>query len=316
MNDNAEPDFIDFIRGPANGFISITLPLKAGTELAVRIFCPHEETHMNHSTRTLRRVQHETKLRLLQVLRVEPLSPRMRRIVFGGEALEGFTSAAADDHVKLFFPAPGQDMPMLPTFGPNGPVFAESSPRPIVRDYTPLHFHAAAGELTIDFVLHGDGPAATWATQAKPGMCLGVGGPRGSLLVPEDFDTYLLIGDETALPAISRRLEEMQPGAQVVVLIEVADRQEERHLPTVANASITWLHRNGRPAGDPALLERALRSLALPAGEIFAWLAGEIDTMRKLRSHLMEDRQLPRAHVRAAGYWRIGEANAPASIED
>jgi NADPH-dependent ferric siderophore reductase len=271
---------------------------------------------MTLTIRKLQRVQHEIKFRLLQVLRVEPLSPRMLRISLGGEALEGFSTAAADDHVKLFFPEPGKDMPVLPTLGPNGPVFAEGSPRPIVRDYTPLRFHAAARELTIDFVLHGDGPAATWAAQAKPGMWLGVGGPRGSLLVPEDFDAYLLIGDETALPAISRRLEEMQPGARVIVLIEVADRQEERNLPTVANASITWLHRNGRQAGDPALLERALRSLALPAGEIFAWLAGEIDTMRKLRSHLMEDWQLPRAHVRAAGYWRIGESNAPASIED
>jgi len=37
MNDNAEPDFLDFIRDPTNGFISITLPLKGGTELAVKV---------------------------------------------------------------------------------------------------------------------------------------------------------------------------------------------------------------------------------------------------------------------------------------
>ena len=37
MNDNAEPDFLDFIRNPSNGFLSITLPLKGGTELSVKV---------------------------------------------------------------------------------------------------------------------------------------------------------------------------------------------------------------------------------------------------------------------------------------
>jgi NADPH-dependent ferric siderophore reductase len=270
---------------------------------------------MNVITRPLQRVRFETKSRLVQVLRIEPLSPRMRRIVLGGEALEGFASAAADDHVKLFFPAPGQDQPALPASGPNGPVFAEGL-RPVARDYTPRRFDPATRELSIDFVLHGDGPATSWATQAKPGMWLGVGGPRGSLIVPDDFDAYLLVGDETALPAIARRLEEIHPGAVAIAVIEVADRKEERYLPTAANASITWLHRNGTATGSPDLLEKALRSLDLPEGEIYAWLAGEIDTIRKLRCHLVEERHLPREHVRAAGYWRIGEAAAHGSIDD
>jgi hypothetical protein len=37
MNDNAEPDFLDFIRDPANGFLSVTLPLKGGTALCVKV---------------------------------------------------------------------------------------------------------------------------------------------------------------------------------------------------------------------------------------------------------------------------------------
>jgi NADPH-dependent ferric siderophore reductase len=271
---------------------------------------------MNHVTTTSQRVRHEKKLRQVQVVRVESWSPRMCRIVFGGPALVGFTTAAPDDHVKLFFPNSGQDKPALPTLGPNGPVFTDGATRPVSRDYTPLRFDPAVNELTIDFVLHGDGPAASWAGKAMPGMWLGLGGPRSSALVPEDIETYLLIGDETALPAISRRLVEMRPGVHAIVLIEVADGREERDLPTAADLSVTWLHRNERPAGDPALLERALHSIVLPAGEIFAWLAGEIGVIRKLRTHLMLQRHLPREHVRAAGYWRIGEADAHESIED
>jgi hypothetical protein len=37
LNDNAEPDFLDYIRDPKNGFISITLPIKRGTELALKL---------------------------------------------------------------------------------------------------------------------------------------------------------------------------------------------------------------------------------------------------------------------------------------
>jgi predicted O-methyltransferase YrrM len=37
MNDNAGPDFLEFIRDPRKGFISVTLPLKKGTELSVKV---------------------------------------------------------------------------------------------------------------------------------------------------------------------------------------------------------------------------------------------------------------------------------------
>ncbi|MDE2375613.1 MAG: siderophore-interacting protein, partial [Hyphomicrobiales bacterium] len=119
--------------------------------------------------RVARRVRHEVKRRMLQVREVRPLTPKMRRVVLGGDDLTGFVSAAHDDHVKLFFPQPGQDKPVLPTLTPNGPVYPEGAPRPVARDYTPRCYDAAANTLTIDFVLHGEGPAASWAAQARPG---------------------------------------------------------------------------------------------------------------------------------------------------
>ena len=260
---------------------------------------------MNSVIRKPMRVRYETRRRMVQVVRVETLSPRMKRIVLGGEDLDGFTSAAADDHVKLFFPAPGEDKPVFPDPAGGGAP-------PIMRDYTPRRFDAAAGELTIEFVLHGDGPASNWATHARPGTWLGVGGPRGSFLVPDDFDAYLLVGDESALPAIARRLEEMPAGVRAIALIEVENAEEERYLPTAANASISWVH---RAAGGPGLLA-ALERLVLPQGDVHAWLAGEIDVMRSLRTHLVAERGLVRDHVRAAGYWRLGSADAHDRIED
>ena len=87
-------------------------------------------------------------------------------------------------------------------------------------------------------------------------------------MIPDGYDAYLLVGDDSALPAIARRLEEMAPGALVLALIEVSDRREERHLPTTANAGITWLYRNGADAGAPTALELGLQALELPSGDV------------------------------------------------
>jgi NADPH-dependent ferric siderophore reductase len=271
---------------------------------------------MNSLTREPLRVRHPLRLRLAQVIRAEAISPRMRRITLGGEELKGFASAAADDHVKLFFPERGQDRPALPSLGPNGPVFAPDAARPVMRDFTPRRFDPNAGELVIEFVLHGHGPASAWADEARPGQWIGVGGPRGSLMIPDDYDAYLMVGDESALPAIARRLEEMAPGAVAFALIEVSDRREERHLPTAANARIDWLCRNGADAVGASALELALRALELPSGDIHAWIAAEIEVARRLRQHLLDERGFPRSQIRAAGYWRKGEAGAHARIED
>jgi NADPH-dependent ferric siderophore reductase len=271
---------------------------------------------MNTKTRTPVPVRHQNGLHLAQVVFSEPVSPRMRRITFHAPGLAGFTSAAADDHVKLFFPVEGQSQPALPSPGPRGMEFPEGQPIPPVRDYTPIKFDPKACELTIEFVLHGDGPASHWAEYARPGDWVGIGGPRGSLVIPDDYDGYLLVGDETALPAIARRLEEMPAGTRVIAMIEVADRDEERDLPTAANAQITWLHRNAEPAGTPALLENALKSLSIPAGDIHAWIACEIEVARRLRQYLIEEEGLSRAQIKAAGYWRRGEPGAHASIEE
>ncbi len=275
---------------------------------------------MNSITGTPLRVRHDTRLRLLQVRRVEMLSLRMRRVVLGGDELRGFVTAAADDHVKLFFPAPDQDHPILPAPDAagrsSGRVAADDAARPVVREYTPRRFDAAAGELTIDFVLHGHGPASDWAaTRAEPGAWLGVGGPRSSVLLPDDDDAHLLVGDETALPCIARRLEELPPGARAVALIEVADGGEDRYLPSAGNVSLTWLHRNGAPAGAASLLREALGALTLPAGGVHAWIACEIETARRLRALLLERHGLPRQRISAAGYWRLGEPGASGRVD-
>jgi NADPH-dependent ferric siderophore reductase len=260
---------------------------------------------------TVERVRHQPapRPRLLEVGEVEQLTPHMLRVVLHGDDWSNFHSAGADDHVKLMFAADGDGAPPLANPDPNGPRYPDGVTPPLMRDYTPRRFDPQRGELTIDFVVHGDGPAASWAANAAPGALLGQGGPRGSLVVSDDFDWYLLAGDETALPSIARRLEELPRSARAFVIVEVADASAQLELETRAKLELRWLHRAGAEPGTTDLLEVAIRELDLPGGNGFAWVAAEADAVRPLRSHLREERQLPKAWTRITGYWKRGTAD-------
>jgi NADPH-dependent ferric siderophore reductase len=224
--------------------------------------------------RRVERVRHELKRRELTVQAVETLTPHFRRITFTDESLSDFVSASFDDHVK---------------------VFVDDAR----RDYTPRSFDNAARQLVIEFALHGDGPAAEWAARAVPGDTLAIGGPKGSLIVPLDYDWHLLAGDETALPAVARRLEELPAGAKAIVVLKGADAADRREFASAAHVQLTWV------STDAELLA-AVRALALPAGDGYAWCAGEASSMAALRRELVEVKGHPGEAIRAAAYWKRG----------
>ena len=249
-------------------------------------------------TQTIHRVTHEIKRRKLEVLRVVDLTPRMRRITVGGAQLAGFISLGSDDHVKLFFPQTTEELATLENLELSAGM--KSKTMPPMRDYTPRRYDLDTLELDIDFVLHGDGPAATWAAQARPGQWLYIGGPRGSMVVPDMFDSYLLIGDETALPAIARRLEELPANRRALVVVEVENAAEEQTLNSAASVDVIWVHRDG----SNNLLE-IVQGLSIPQGKLYAWVATETALSRKVRRVLLDTHGLNEEFVKAAGYWRL-----------
>lgn len=255
--------------------------------------------------------RHSVVFRTLEVLRVERLTPHMQRITLGGDGLRGFLSAAPDDHVKLFFPnSRGELVP--PTLGPNGPEFPPGREPSPMRDYTPRRHAGASNELTVDFVLHGDGPAASWAAQATVGQCIGAGGPRGSFIVAADYDRYVLVGDETALPAIGRWLEQMPTGTNAHVLVEIPAAGDRQTLESRSRFTLDWFERDGRTAADSDLLEQALHALPAIAGDTFYWIAAESRRARTMRQFLSLERNVPKESIRATGYWK----NAAGDAED
>jgi NADPH-dependent ferric siderophore reductase len=245
------------------------------------------------------RVRHALKMRRLTVSRVHRLTPHMVRVTLTGVDLEGFVSASPDDHVKLFFPVAGGAL-NLPTLGPDGPQYPEGVEPSPSRDYTPRRYDVARNELDIDFVLHGEGPASSWAEDAKVGDTLGVGGPRGSMVVPDDYDHYVLVGDATALPAIGRWLEEMRPDAKATVLVEVPSDDDRQVLARDAR----WFVEGESPG-----LDEALAALPIPDGDTFWWVAVESRRARTLRSLLVEQRGVDKDWVKATGYWQQASQN-------
>jgi NADPH-dependent ferric siderophore reductase len=247
------------------------------------------------------RFRHELKRRLLTVAAVERMPPNMVRIVLTGNALQGFTSLGFDDHIKLFFPVAGQD-----------PAAA-----PAMRDFTPRHFDTSRGELWIDFYLHEGGPAAGWATQARVGQTLLVAGPKGSSVISaEGIEKHLLIGDETALPAISRRLEELPSTTSAEVIVEIESGVERPTLRCAAALNVTWVVRNTqRPPAESQLLG-ALRTLDIHSRRCFAWIATESRTARAIRKHLCEERGFDKKWIKAAGYWQVGAEGAHDNIPE
>ena len=231
------------------------------------------------STSRVKRVRHEIKRRDLQVVRINTISPHFRSITFAGESLSDFISASFDDHVKFILNADGTD--------------------PVRRDYTPRHYDASTNELTLEFALHDEGPASIWAAQATPGQRATIAGPRGSFIIPVDYDWHILIGDETALPAITRRLEELPADTHVIVVLQVADAADQRNFVSVANVNVQWVKNTDE-------MTNAVRKLELPSGEGYAWCAGEASAMASLRRLLIEEKGHDRHAIRAAAYWKLG----------
>ncbi|WP_410624590.1 siderophore-interacting protein [Amycolatopsis sp. cmx-8-4] len=239
---------------------------------------------------------------LLEVTAVHRVTPRTVRVTFTGEGLEDL-EAWPDQQLKLMFPPPGRPV-RLPSA--DGDVMRwyqaflaiPAEERPVMRSYTVRDRRPVLAEIDVDFVLHGDagGPATSWARTAAPGDVLGRYGPDAAYRRPLPVaDTVLLAGDETAIPAVSSLLPEVD---NAVVFLEIPDAAEEQPLP----GDVHWLHRDGAPHGA-ALLD-AVREAKLGDGSVSAWLAGEAGMVRALRRHLVGDRGLGKRDIEFTGYWR------------
>ncbi|MGX5715013.1 siderophore-interacting protein [Arthrobacter sp. MAHUQ-56] len=243
----------------------------------------------------------------LTVLRTEQLSPHMVRIVAGGDGFADFVNNGfVDRYVKIVFPQPGVEYPSPLDLW----AVRETMPReqwPFTRTYTLRWVDQAAAELAIDFVVHGDeGLAGPWAAKAQPGDALTFTGPGGAYNPNPEADWYLFAGDEAALPAIAASIESLPAQAKGLAFLEVGSEADIQAIKAPAGVTVTWLARNGIPAGSSDLLANAVAGAEWPEGMVDVFAHGERGYMKALREVFFKQRGLDRRQVSLSGYWAQG----------
>jgi len=217
-------------------------------------------------------------VRRARVVAAEQLTPRMRRVTIR-------CAEMVDIPIR-----PAQDVELH---------LREESGRRVKRRYTIRTARTNVGEYDLDFLLHGGGPGAAWGAAAAPDDEVDFQGPRGKLeLRPARH--HVLVGDESALPAIAAIAEALPPGEQARAVLEVRDGTDELPVP----ADTRWVHRGEHPPGTADLLLPAVDELDLCVADVRAYLLGETRTMVALRAAL-EARGVDHDAIFVKGYWNI-----------
>lgn len=254
---------------------------------------------------------------LTTVEAVEQVHPHLRRITFAGGDLAGFESLGPDTFLYVLLPPPGRSRLTIDrSFTWEQYRAMPAADRPAGAYYTVRHWRPASTQLDMLFVLHGDeGNASAWAARAQPGDPVALWGPRTSYEPPPGTDWYLLIADDTGLPAAATIVESLPPGTRAHVFAEVDAPEARIELAAAAPAEVTWLYRRGAPPGSTTLLLDAVRALRRPQGRVYAWGAGESRTMTALRAYLRHEIGLAQDAVSMVAYWRRDASEPGADLD-
>lgn len=250
------------------------------------------------------------------VERTEQLGPHMVRVHLGGPAFADFVAAAdperlaaTDRYVKLLLARP--DLDLEPPYDLEA-LRAElpKADLPSRRTYTVRAVDHVAGTIAIDFVVHGDsGLAGPWAASARPGDRLALSGPGGGYAPSTDpAVTHVLLGDDSALPAIGSALEALPAAATGVALVEVAGPDDEQPLTHPTGVALRWLHRDATGAEPGTLLVEATRGLHRPSRPVQVFAHGERSAVKAIRRLLQDDWELDRSDLSLSAYWALGRA--------
>lgn len=296
-----------------------------------------------------------------EAVSVERVSPAFVRVELRSEdfAEFGVEGKLYDQRIKLVFPNAAGSLPCFA--GADESWFTTwldipADERGHMRTYTVRAVRGTGADtrLVVDFVLHeangATGPGSAWAARAEAGSRLVVVAPRkGMPFGGIEFESgtarnIMLAGDETAVPAICRILEDLPSSAKGVAFLEVPCGGDVLDVPAPVDIKVVWLPRDRAPHGqkqiaavreyfgldpvvdlvdgesvDPDLWETPRYS---SSGEeidettvvghdlagMYAWIAGESRVVTTLRRALVKELEVDRRQVCFMGYWRHGVA--------
>ncbi|HKU36107.1 MAG TPA: siderophore-interacting protein [Paenarthrobacter sp.] len=237
-----------------------------------------------------------------EVVATRLLTPGMVRITFGGPGLAGFeTTGVGDEYLRVFLPDPGDHEARLPISTGDSWDWEAGVKPSAMRTYTVRSVDAAAGTVDIDFVVHDGGLAASWAQRAQVGDVVGLNSPTGLYEPPGELQWQILLADATGLPAVARLLELTPPGIRTRVLIELEDPSHQQELNLGAGTEVAWIH--GGNGHSQSRLDEVLRSMELPGGVGYIWVAGEAKVLRSIRKYLRHEKKLTPESYKLIGYW-------------
>jgi NADPH-dependent ferric siderophore reductase len=244
----------------------------------------------------------------MAVEHVVHLSALMARVTFSGKELAGLKVDAPAASVRLLLPSPGADASgygplVIPKWNGNEFLLPDGQ-RPTIRTFTPRRVDPLLLQLDLDIVLHAGGAVSAWVESAVTGSAAAVSGPGRGYLIDPDAPSFLLAGDESAIPAISQLLEALPASVPVQVIIEIADANARLALPEHPGSTVEWveLPPDSEPGG--ALIP-AFGAAVIEAGAR-VWAAGEAAAMHRIRRHLFDERGMDRSDVTVRGYWKHG----------
>jgi NADPH-dependent ferric siderophore reductase len=249
---------------------------------------------------------------LTEVAAVQDLHPHLRQVTFRGGDLAAFAPCGPDTFLYLLLPPPGgTELGIDQGFTWEQHARMAPEDQPVGAYYTLRHWRPVDEEVDILIVLHGDhGAASAWASRAQPGDRVALWGPRTAYHPPAGTDHYVLVADETGLPAVAVILEQLPGDARATVLVEVAHHEERIDLRAAPNIDITWLSRDGAHAGTTDLLAVAVAALPAFPSSTYVWGGGESRAMTRVRRHVRDERGLPQDAVSLVAYWRHTNRNA------
>jgi NADPH-dependent ferric siderophore reductase len=245
------------------------------------------------------------RFRAVEVRAVQQLTPWMSRVTLGGPELDGFAVTEPAASVRLLLPpTPGAEL-VRPVWNGNEFLLPDGR-RPVIRTLTPLDSDPTARTFAVEIVLHDDGRASQWAKSAEAGVVAAISGPGRGYAIDASADAFLVAGDETALPAISRLVPLLPESATVAVHVEVAHPDARLPLPDHPRATIAWHDASAGASPGTALVEAVLA--ADVDADTRVWVAGEAASMQRIRTQLFRERGLPRTNATIRGYWKHGRA--------
>lgn len=268
-----------------------------------------------------------TELLPLEVLRTRRLAPHWVRVTLGRGDADRFRPMGYDQWFRLFIPVGGDaGLERVPPkahklFGYLKFLRIPDGERPVMRNYTVRAYRPATAErgaeIDVDFVLHGSaaegtaGPASRWAEMCASGDRVVII-DEGLTFNPErGTDSVILIGDETALPAIAAICASLPESASGTVIIEVPSADDALEFAHPSRISVEWIVRPSETASG-ALALAALRELSLPDAPFHTYAAGEQALASGVRKQLVGERGVDKNTVSFCGYWKSGAAS-PAS---